>query len=136
MFQQTKKRLLMETSFANTVMTAILTGGAAWILFSFLLGRRDGADKVTPAELARMMRRYGIDTHAIRSAGFAEGFVSACRSCAVCDRKAQCREWLELSLPTDIPLFCGNEVFFNRVGYAIIGNPRAQPNLLPNRTKS
>ena len=118
----------METSFANTVVTAILTGGAAWMLFSFLPGRRDGADKVTPAELARMMRRYGIDTRTIGSVGCMEDFVRACRSCAVCDRKAQCREWLERSLPTDIPLFCGNDAFFNRIRYAIIGNPRAHPN--------
>lgn len=127
----------METSFANTVVTAILTGGAALMLISFFLGRRYGADKVMPAELARMMRRYGIDTHAIGSAGFAEDFVDACHNCAVCDRKAQCREWLVLSPLTDIPLFCGNEAFFNRVRCTKIGKLRlAHSESSPNYTKS
>lgn len=127
----------MKTSLANTVLTAILAGGAVSMLFAFLRGRR-GIDKnVMPAELARMMRRYGIDTYAIGSTGFTEDFVSACRNCVVCDRKVQCGEWLERSLPTDIPLFCRNEEFLNRVKRAKIGNPRlAQSDLLPNRTKS
>jgi len=116
----------MEASLVNTVVTAILAGGAALMLFAFLLSRRDVANNVTPAELGRMMRRYGIATCDIGSAGFTEDFVSACRQCAVCGRKAQCREWLERSLPTDIPLFCGNEAFFNRVKYAKIGNPRRE----------
>ena len=111
----------METSLANSILTAILAGGAALVLSAFVLGRRHAADGVMPAELARMMRRYGIDARDIASTGFADDFVGAVRNCAACDRKAQCREWLELSLPTDIPLFCGNEEFLNRVKYAKTG---------------
>lgn len=127
----------METSLANSVLIAILAGGTALTLFAFFLGRRDFANNVTPAELARMLRRYGLDACAIGSAGFTEEFVSACRNCAGCDRKAQCREWLELSLPTDIPLFCSNEEFLNRVKYAKIGKPPLEhSDSLPDRTKS
>jgi hypothetical protein len=107
------------------------------MLFALLQSRRDVAGNVTPAELNRMMRRYGIDARDIGSTGLTEDFAGACRNCAVCDRKAQCREWLELSPPGDIPLFCGNEPFLTRVNYAKVSNPRlAHSDSLPNRTQS
>jgi len=126
----------MDASLAKTVLAAILAGGGAWSLFAFLLGRRGIAANVPPGELKRMMRRYGIDALDPGSVGVTEEFIRACHNCMACDRKAQCREWLERSLPGDIPLFCSSEAFFTRVRHAKICNPRlSHPCSLPNHLK-
>ena len=109
---------------ADMVLISILAGGGAFILFAVLRRRGQIAINVKPPELIRMMRRYEIDARDAESTDFSNGFTCACRNCEECERKEQCREWLELSLPTDIPLFCRNEEFLHRVKHPTTGNPR------------
>jgi len=93
-------------------------------MLNTILGRKQRLPAtVTPPELARMMRRYGIGAPDIDSMGCTEDFAGAWRACAACDRKPQCREWLDLAPPMDIPLFCCNENFFNRVKHAKANRP-------------
>jgi len=88
-------------------------------MLNAILGRKQRLPAtVTPPELARMMRRYGISGSDIDAAGLAKDFADAWRACAACNRKLQCREWLDFAPPTDIPLFCCNEGFFSRAGSA------------------
>ena len=109
---------------ADMVLISILAGGGAFILFAVLRRRGQIANNVKPPELIRMMRRYEIDARDAESTDLSNGFTCACRNCEECERKEQCREWLDLSLPTDIPLFCRNEAFLDRVKHTKTDNPR------------
>ena len=118
----------MATSLANSVLIAILASGGAFLLFVFLRNKKELAAAVKPPELVRRMRRYGIDAGDVESADLGEEYICACRNCAACDRKVQCREWLALSPPSDISLFCGNEDFLNRVNRTKFATRRSQTN--------
>jgi Family of unknown function (DUF6455) len=105
----------MASLSGNIVAALGLAIVGVLMVYAIAVGWCDMASDGGHGLLARMMRRCGIDPSALEGSVSGQDYVGARRTCALCDRKVECRDWLYFSQTPAFSSFCPNSELLARL---------------------
>lgn len=102
------------------VFQIVLTAGLALalavaVVYAVALGCARVLGDAAPLPLNEIMRRRGVAPRDLQGEMLAREAAAACRRCALCASKDECRAWLASCQRNGHARFCPNAAFFEQV---------------------